>query len=383
METGPPSETEIASTHKDFERILTSRGRPAVDSTLNYLEEHRHLKLPPETKYGYLHLIYADNINNNVLVVNHPKTGQPEYVIKIFKTDLPYPSRYHKESRSLKLLAQSKLSSHLPETIHTNNEHQYTIQRYVHGHRITTPTAEQIKLLADFTAKLHSISPTPENKQVLPFTATDAVPTPYHVYINYLKRMQDFYNYFNSDPKFHSTFLSQFEKWDIRQRLIQAETTVVNGIGQSRLHRNTPPTEMRLNQNDTSFSNTKDTGTTESPSICIFDFEYAGWDNPSDMTANFVHHVQSQNISPELKQLFVNEYVAKTQLNSEQLTDLNARLALTYLEWISIILRSTIPKRLRKFPKHQYMSRDQQRIDHFLTPVHQKLKTDPFLFQAK
>jgi len=397
METGRQPEylstEEIKKTHRNFELTLTERGKPAVDSALKYLANNHSLRLPKETKYGYLYLIYSDGHNNNNLVVVNPESGKPKYVIKIFKKDYKNPSRYDREQKTFNLLKQSGLfpknlenQISIPEIIHYNHEHQYTIQRFVEGTRIpdTAATKEHIKLMAEFIARIHSITPSTENKNILPFPATDPVSTPYHIYINYLKRMQDFFDYFNSNTEFHKTFLDQLEKWDIKQRLADTETKIINNIGLLQLHRETPPEETRINQNDTSFFNIKNASQTgEDPKLYVFDFEYAGWDNPFDMVANFVHHAQSEGISQELKQLFVDEYVKKMKLTPKQITDLNARLALAHLEWVSIILRSTIPKRLRKFLKQSYMSRDEQRIEYFLSDVHKRLSENPFDIQAR
>lgn len=397
METGPqpnnPSLEKIISTHRDFELRLTERGKPAVDSALKYLSEKQNLNFPEDTKYGYLQLIYGDGHNNNNLVVTNPESGNPEYVIKIFKTDHKDPSRYDREQKALSLLKNSgqfpedpNNPVNIPQTVHHDDEHQYTIQRYVEGTRPLdmTITKDHIKLMVEFVSRVNSITPSKENKEILPFPTTDQVPTPYCVYLDYLKRMQDFSDYFNSNTKWHKTFLDKMEEWDIKNRITVVEQKILDHIGHVQLHTFTPEKDLRINQNDTSFFNTKETGNSEEdPQLCVFDFEFAGWDSPFDMVTNFVHHVQNQDISQELKQQFVDEYVDKMQLTSEQITDLNARLALAYLEWISITLRSTIPERLRKFPKHEYMSRNQQRIDNFLTNIHKKLDQDPFAIQAK
>jgi hypothetical protein len=388
------TEQDAKKDHEEWEKRLSERGKTVVDSAFEYLTKNHGVNFPEETRYRYLHKLYVGGRWNDCFTIVNPESNKPEFVIKMFQRDLD-PGRYQREQKTISLLERSGLfpdspdnQIHIPQIVHHDDEEEYTIQRYVESqidsHSWIRITEQHIKLMAEYVSRVHSIIPSPENQEILPFPATDQVPTPYHVYLDYQKRMQDFKDYYEDKAKYHRQFINQLNESSVMDKINAMETNILERIGHTQLHHQTPSENMRINQNDTSFHNAIQTGEDrEVVELCLFDFEYSGWDNPFDMVANFVHHAQSKSIKPELKQLFVDEYVKKMQLTPEQVEDLNARLALAYLEWISIMLRSSLPNRKEKIPRQHAETIDDQIIYLYLDPVNKKLEEDPFAIQAK
>jgi len=79
------------------------------------------------------------------------------------------------------------------------------------------------------------------------------------------------------------------------------------------------------------------------------DFEYFGWDDPTEVIAFFVNHDKTTNLSDENKKFFIETYKNKSRLPKHLIDKLDSLIVLDSLDWIGLLLGSMTPVRIKYY----------------------------------
>jgi hypothetical protein len=126
------------------------------------------------------------------------------------------------------------------------------------------------------------------------------------------------------------------------ERLLRAATS---GLAQAQLEERVPPELWRLNPGDPAPHNTllRDDGT-----VCLVDFEYAGWDEPAALPACFLTAETSLALPDPQRAAFLRAYREAVDLPAVVLERLNRVSALMHVSWCAVHLQLVVPEFIAK-----------------------------------
>jgi Ser/Thr protein kinase RdoA (MazF antagonist) len=119
----------------------------------------------------------------------------------------------------------------------------------------------------------------------------------------------------------------------------------VAGLSPAALEERTAPDLWRLSPGDPAPHNTllRDDG-----SVCLLDFEYAGWDEPAALPACFLTAETSLALSPRLRDAFLRTYRDAVALPAASLARFDRVSALMHVSWCAVHLQLVIPEFIAK-----------------------------------
>ena len=322
-------------------------GKRAKDSLLNYLSSN-----------GFSLKISEGQINNLFGLSNrvyrfYPENGNP-VVVKVFSDS--------GEDRKIKfdreLLARSYLTNKgifSEETGVVFPKIEYAdIDRgiiFVEDIGSTTSLANDAwnekkwdwmsRSVVDFLVRLNDLHYDEDAAREYPYYSKYASVSAHEIYLNSLKRVKLFEDEVYKEPR-KSTIKKWLYEKDFLNILNNRINESLNLIDPYILHHQTQPEEMRFNWGDVSPVNLATKKTDKGNVLAAFDLEYAGWDHFSAGLTSFLLHHQSDYLPLDFKQSILNLFVKNSRLSDEEIAQLDARLIIEDLSFISRKLVSVI-----------------------------------------
>ena len=273
-----------------------------------------------------------------ITLVKHPgnnrnfkvKTPLGSFIIKEYTTfQKDNWNRGLREFETLTYLKKIGLNN-LPSPIKFIKENNLGIYSFLPGvlRRPSEVNEQDILIASDFLANLHNLNP--ENKESIPEERTACFSIQ-----DYFKLIEDriekLSNYQDHQP------LSK----DLREFLNNNVIPLIENLKQkitSNIYLDLPLNEQVLTPGDYGFHNILIDNLNFMETYSFLDFEYFGRDDPVKQILDFLHHDRHKAIPKYLRNIFLNNYLKKTNRNEEFTKRLALIDPLIGLNWTLIYL---------------------------------------------
>jgi len=251
----------------------------------------------------------------------------------------------------------------VPEPIFKDSEANTAVYEFVEGMSLEAEDLEvnHIEQIVEFLLKLHSFS-YDQVKTELPMAFMSALS-----FNEVLGHMDNRDHQFGDgleavDPKVKS----YLEENKVIGLLEDGLSAIKTSIGDQKMKKKIGKEYWRLSPTDFGPHNMIWRPNGE---LVVIDLEYAGWDHPMRFMADFLEHERLLSLKPELRELLVNGYLAKSSLPKEVTDDLWVFMEIAKIEWVKIIISSLLPDKIARiehskgdFDKDAYIDKQLEKL---------------------
>jgi len=283
---------------------------------------------------------------NNAVFKFSPDNGNA-VVVKIFPEDDDGRGRFETESEGRKFIIEngnfySNGDVIIPKQLYKDDENRAIILEKINNLDDSYPHSgigekgdKRISLITSFLVQLNEIRATPENHKKFPYKSRYAYASSYEIYQSAVKRVQSFKDWIangvNSQPAIIK-WCKNNDLFDIIENHFNIALTIIDP---QILHRQNDPSEMRFNWGDVSLPNLPIRKIEGRSQLVPLDLEYAGWDHFSGGITSLLLHHRSEDLSINIKQDLLNKFVADSRLGEDEQRELDARLIVGELLFVS------------------------------------------------
>lgn len=298
----------------------------------------------------------VDHKGNNRLFKITLEDGK-KYLLKQYsKTHMNDWQRGKKEFHALSFLREQNFNE-IPEALRFYSEDHIGIYSFENGKTISQRDVTEKDMIhaADFLSKVHKL----ETRYKTKFSPASSACFSFADYLGVLDSRFDMIKDYNGSGSFEKKVKS-FLNEEVKQKIKKVKSDLVKKIKKSELEKALSLEKQVLTPADFGFHNIL----LDEGKYKFVDFEYFGRDDPARQILDFYHHAKSADISPKLKDKFVEEYIYKMGFKEDFKDRLHLLNPLISLTWVLIYLNILAPKQLKhlQFAQGDTQSLVQERL---------------------
>ena len=273
--------------------------------------------------------------NSTVYKIDVP--GDKSYVLKHYPDQLAdNRPRLETEYKALQMLYENGIKN-VPKRIEKNRDLNLGLYEWINGKKVDNPIVDDLDQAVQFAEKLYIISKQIDGNQI--GIASEACLSAYEL----VSQIENRYSRLNAQSNEHielTIFLE--EVFDPLWKKVKNESTSL-WPEESRMQ-NLPRNKQTLSSSDFGFHNCVKVS---DGSLTFLDFDYFGWDDPVNLTADFIWH-PAMNLNIELKKKW-NAAMLKLFSGDPYFEErLNAAMPLYGMRWALIVLNEFLPELAQK-----------------------------------
>lgn len=269
----------------------------------------------------------------------------------------------------------------VPKPYFSDNKLYIGVYEFIRGEvkKAVDSSREEILDLVDYAVKLHSIKPTEEAKRTLKRNAVLPVFSLSDHVANLRFKYGRFFKYYKTLDS-NNDLRKKIDKARFNSRIEDSLKKILKTLPGFDLKRKISPDKIRFNHIDYGLHNViyKKINGKEIP--YFIDYELSGWDDPYRMIGDFMSHDKNKVIPSNLREMFVEEYKKRRDLNQKEALKLDVTLRLMDVEWIATYLWSIAPDKidLRRaaiydFNEKEYVKKQLAKVEERLVKIEKEL----------